>query len=420
MSPLAARPIAKPAKPVASAIRPRIHRKKDRRGAAPATLSAAVCGLGNRMAGVLQHLLRAARGRIVPVSWCDPSPTGLAWLREQGHELGTPYTDVERMIAAEKPDLLLVGSPNHVHLEHIAAGLAAGCTVLTEKPVVVDEEQTWELARLLAEHGRHRLLVSGLVLRSAPLTRAVRAVLASGRLGKLVSFEANEHLPAEHGGFLMRDWRRKRAFAGSYLLEKCCHDFDIYQSFAGARAARVASFAGRDIFLPEHAELERERDGAKPYRSWRSGWNSIDRVFDSDADVCDNQVAVVQYGNGVRMSFHSNTHSGFHQRRWLLSGTHATLECDLASNRLRVAGVHDRQPEDLPVDIGSEGHYGADAGMADDVTAHLFAGKPFPVSVQEALEAGLTCMAIDRASRSNRIVDCAPLWKKLDGLLPSP
>jgi predicted dehydrogenase len=377
-----------------------------------AALKAAACGLGNRLAAVVEHLLRAAGGRIALVGWSDPSPAGLPHLEQRGIRSGRGYDDPERMIAAERPDLLLVGSPNHLHLEHIEAGLAAGCRVLSEKPVVIDAEQTWRLARLLARHGHERVLVSGLVLRSAPLTRAVRGLLAQGRLGRLVSVEANEHLNAEHGGALMRNWRRRREWAGSYLLEKCCHDFDIYQALVGARAARVASFGGRDIFVPANAELEAPRAGKKPYRSWSSGWNGIDRVFDSDADVFDHQVAMVQYANGVRLAFHSNTHSAFHQRRWLLAGTHATLECDLATARLRVAGIHGVS-EDIPVDTGTS-HYGADAGMADDICAHLFEAKPFPVRVVEALEAGLTCMAIDEAARTGTVVDCAPWFARLD------
>src|SRR5690606_19231350 len=119
------------------------------------------------------------------------------------------YDDVETMLAETKPDLLMVGSPNHLHLDHISAGLAAGARVFSEKPVVRSEEETWALARLLREHGQTSVLV-GLVLRSAPLVAAVSRILGE-KLGPLVSFEGNEHLHPEHGGFLMRDWRRHEA-----------------------------------------------------------------------------------------------------------------------------------------------------------------------------------------------------------------
>ena len=40
------------------------------------------------------------------------------------------------MLDSEKLDLLMVGSPNHMHLDHIRIGLERGLKVFTEKPVV--------------------------------------------------------------------------------------------------------------------------------------------------------------------------------------------------------------------------------------------------------------------------------------------
>ena len=37
-------------------------------------------------------------------------------------------------------------------------------------------------------------------------------------------------------------------WGGSFLLDKVCHDFDIFGRLMGARAAKVASFGGRRIF----------------------------------------------------------------------------------------------------------------------------------------------------------------------------
>jgi predicted dehydrogenase len=37
------------------------------------------------------------------------------------------------MLANEKLDLLMIGSPNHLHLEHIKIGLNAGIKIFAEK-----------------------------------------------------------------------------------------------------------------------------------------------------------------------------------------------------------------------------------------------------------------------------------------------
>ena len=379
------------------------------------TLNIAVAGLGQRIAVVLRHLVAAApQARIV--AYVDPEPYGLPSLQKRGIEVGKSYDNVSVMLAETKPDLFVIGSPNHLHLEHIKAGLAAGVRIFTEKPVVRTEDETWELARLLRKHGETSVLV-GLVMRSSPLTKAVAGLIAQGRLGQLISMEGNEHLHPEHGAFLMRDWRRREEFGGSFLLDKCCHDFDIYRSFIGSLPKRVASFGGRTIFTSENGVMlngPTYEDGTAAYSVWRKGWNTSNATFGSDADVADHQVAIVEYENGVRLSFHANTHAGLPQRRWYFAGTAGAMEADLVSDTLQVRDALGLKPaESIPVETGSGGHDGMDPAMGRDLAAHLLDDAPFPVNAYDAIVAGLTVMAIDRAMRENTVVDCAPMWERL-------
>lgn len=379
-------------------------------------LTIAVAGLGQRLSVVIRHLVAAAPGARL-VGHVDPEPYGLASLTKRGIGAGPAFGDVETMLAETKPDLFMIGSPNHLHLDHIKAGLAAGVRIFTEKPIVRTEEETWELARLLREHGETSVLV-GLVMRSSPLTRAVAALLAQGRVGQLISMEGNEHLHPEHGAFLMRDWRRREEFGGSFLLDKCCHDFDIYRMFIGALPARVASFGGRTIFTAENEAVlsgQRYGDGTAAYSVWRPGWNTANKTFGSDADVADHQVAIVEYENGVRLSFHANTHAGLPQRRWLFAGTGGAIEADLVSDRIAVRDALGLAPvESVPVETGAGAHEGMDPAMGRDLAAHLLDGAAFPVNAYDAMVAGLTVMAVDRAMREGIVVDCRALWARLD------
>lgn len=378
-------------------------------------LTIAVAGLGRRIATVLRNLAPAAPGLRI-AGYVDPAPTGRNMLEKRGIATGEAFDDIVTMLAETRPDLLMVGSPNHLHLEHIEAGLAAGVRVFTEKPVVRTEEESWALAKRLRVHGEDAVLV-GLVLRSSPLVRAVSDYLAAGRLGRLVSMEGNEHLHPEHGAFLMRDWRRHQRHGGSFLLDKCCHDFDLYRLFTGTRPKTVSSFGGRTIFTSENEAMGTSTypDGTPAYTLWRAGWNGGDRTFSGDADVADHQVAIVEYENGVRLSFHANSHAGLLQRRWYLAGTDGTIEADLVTNRLTWRDALNMEPsEEKAFEARVEGHYGSDEQMGRDLAAHLLDGAPFPVHVYDALVAGLTVMAIDRAMQTSSVVDCAPLWERLD------
>lgn len=378
----------------------------------------AIIGMGIRAAVVAEAVQAAAGHRARLVGYADPASVayGLDYLtRLAGLAPGQPFVDPAAMLEALRPDAVIIGSPNHLHLEHLRLGLEAGCQVFCEKPLVITPEQTWECARLIARHGRARLQV-GLVLRLAPLFQAISAHHARGALGRLVSIEANELLHPDHGGHIRRGWRRRRAWAGSYLLEKCCHDLDLLQALVGARAARVACFGGIGVFTPENADLldGSGTDGRPRYFGSLPRWNDCGRIFDSDGDVCDHQVAIVEFADLARLAFHTNAHAVV-QRRWLLAGTHGVLESDFTDGRLRTRSAWGAWSERTVMAEG--GHYGADSAMGRALVAAWLDGQRFPVPAVAALEAGLLAMAIDQSQRTGEVVQLAPWWNRLDGEL---
>src|SRR5476649_2529599 len=107
-------------------------------------------------------------------------------------------------------------------------------------------------------------LYIGLVMRSMPIVREVLARVDGGELGEIVSIDATEHLPPEHGGYLARNWRRKEEWGGSFFLDKVCHDFDIFGRIAHSRCSRVASFGGKKIFDSTRKNVPQTYDDGTP------------------------------------------------------------------------------------------------------------------------------------------------------------
>jgi predicted dehydrogenase len=246
-----------------------------------------------------------------------------------------------------------------------------------------------------------------------PIVRETISRIDSGALGELVSLDATEHLPPEHGGYLARNWRRKQIWGGSFMLDKVCHDFDIFGRLARSRAGRVASYGGRRVFVSTRDKPERVyEDGTPAYALRDAGWSGANDSFQSDMDVADHQVALVEYENGVRLSFHSNSHVALQERRWYIAGTAGTLIADLVRNKLMFRRVLDRRkPERLQWNERTDdNHNGADQAMAKDLQAAIEGRAPFPVTPYESMEAGLTVMAIDRAMLEGSMIDCAPMW----------
>lgn len=380
------------------------------------TLRFGVIGLGQRMAHVLRAIGRA--GAEFEIAACyDPEPQGLGVLSRENISHGPTVASAEAVARTPELDLILIGSPNHVHLEHLTAALAAGVAVFCEKPIVRTAEESFALAKRLAQPGTPPVYV-GLVLRSAPIVRKTLEIAASGAIGRLVSIDATEHLPPEHGAYLARNWRRKNAWGGSFLLDKVCHDFDIFNALIGARAARVASFGGRSIF-DDPAQRPTEShyaDGQAVYGVWPGGWEAQSDALTAGGDANDHQVAIVEYANGVRLSFHANSHNSLRERRWMIVGTKGVIIAELYRNSL----LWRTAPMPAPVQrvefeaITADGHNGADEAMAYDLLATLRDGCKFPVAPSAAIEAGLTVMAIDEAASTGQVVNLTETWALLD------
>ncbi len=369
----------------------------------------ATIGIGLR-AGHVLSILKDAMPEAEFVGFYDPQATYIHMIGED-----TPrYDSVDAMLDGAKPDLLFVGSPNAYHLEHIKAGLAAGVRIFTEKPVVTTREETMELAALLAEHGTDRVMV-GLVLRYSQHMVDLRAVL--DQLGPIVSLEANEHIGPYHGAFFMRDWRRMVRWSGGFMLEKCCHDIDIYNMVTRSRPVEVASFGGRKSFVPEHAPTSNAENEIMHRKT--SVWESVDDPFHSDGDIIDYQTAILRYETGASLAFHTNLNVPDEHRRFCVMGALGMAEGDFVRGYLKatardgsIIADHDYTGMD---GARASAHYGADHMMVDDIVAFLRdETDTLPVGVVDALEAGLAAMALDEARISGQKVDLSATWAAFD------
>lgn len=371
-----------------------------------------IIGLGARIAHV-GNLLKAECPEIEFTAWCDPSPAGLAEMTARGNAPKRGYDDPEKMLAAEKFDMLMIGSPNFLHLAHLKLALRTDIPrIFAEKPVVISQDETMELLSLMRDNGGHQRVMVGLVLRYSPLFTALRQSLGQGQLGDVVSIEACEHIGPYHGSFFMRDWRRHSHLSGGFMLEKCCHDLDLYQGVAGARPRLVASFGGRKSYVPANAPASRP-----DYMNVMSPrWGGIDEAFASDGDIIDYQTAIVSYENGVNLCFHTNLNVPDEFRRFAVMGTRGMAEGDFIRNYYR---VHDSLTGKTLIDNNQVAsaeydHYGADEAMARDLANHFRHGTQLPVSVIDALEAGLCALKMDEARVRSQVVDLSATWAEFD------
>lgn len=369
-----------------------------------------LCGVGRRM-GYLAALFQREIPEFKLVAYADPSPAGLDQLDAAASRRMRGYADIERMMDRETLDLLMIGSPNGFHYHQLCVALDAGVRTFCEKPVVISEEQTFGLLEKLRKHGADRVIV-GLVLRYAPLYVDLMRLVSNGVLGNIVSVEASEHIDPAHGAYFFRDWRRRTELSGGFLLEKCCHDLDLYAAVVQSRARRVASFGGCAIFREEREQLGRE----PVYRSRASWWGGTNSAFSGDADIVDHQIALIEYENGAKLCFHTNLHTPDEFRRFCVVGDEGMAEGDFVRRSLKAHRATSGEcvfDETYQYDDDSQ-HYGAERRMAEDLTRHFEKGEKLPVSVIDCLEAGLTALKIDESRAMGQVLDLTEIWARFD------
>ena len=245
----------------------------------------------------------------------------------------------------------------------------------------------------------------------------LRRAITNGHLGEIVSIEGNEHIGPYHGAFFMRDWRRMVGHSGGFMLEKCCHDLDIYNMITGSRPKRVASFGGRRSFLPQNAPTSNIE--AEIFHIKKSVWDSVDDPFQSNGDIIDFQTAILDYENGPSLAFHTNLNVPDEHRRFCVIGTHGMAEGDFVRGYLKVtkrdgsvAFEADYTNQDS---TRASAHYGADHMMVADIVAFLRGElDQLPVGIVDALEAGITALALDDARESGQVADLSPFWAEFD------
>ncbi|HEY2602380.1 MAG TPA: Gfo/Idh/MocA family oxidoreductase [Thermoleophilaceae bacterium] len=144
-------------------------------------LRVAVSGCGMRSRSVWQRHLREQEGfELVGVQ--DPSEESLAKAVELGTiEPAQTYAELEPMLAATKPDVLLVCPIIAAHVPAAGAGLGAGCHVLVEKPLAVHAADAVGLVGQAESKGLQLGVVQN--WRTKSVGQALRKAIADGAVG---------------------------------------------------------------------------------------------------------------------------------------------------------------------------------------------------------------------------------------------
>ena len=93
-------------------------------------------GLGNRIAHIYHELSQINKDAEL-IAYVDPLPIGREYAEKNEFFPRKEYSTLNEMLSNEKLDLLMIGSPNHLHLEHIKIGLNSGIKIGNKKTIAI-------------------------------------------------------------------------------------------------------------------------------------------------------------------------------------------------------------------------------------------------------------------------------------------
>lgn len=201
-------------------------------------------------------------------------------------------TDMAKAIASPDTDVVVIGLPNHLHLEAVRLAARAGKAVLCTKPLGRTAAEALEMLRLVEEAGVFHGYLEDLAYPAKTLKAL--ASIRNGALGKVLWTRSREAHPGPHS-----DWFWNAEYSGGgAIIDMGCHCIEIGRNYIGkdVRPVEVMCWAATQV-KPIEAE--------------------------------DNAIGLVKYDNGAISQFEvSWTYRGGMDLRDEVAGSEGTLRVD--------------------------------------------------------------------------------------------
>lgn len=357
-------------------------------------------------------------------------------------------------------DVVINATMDQLHYATTMALLERGYNVLLEKPVTASAEELLDIEKKAKEKGCKVVVCH--VLRYTPFYSRIKQIIDSGKLGKIVDMQLNEHVWYGHfvNSYVRGKWRSEKECGSGLLLAKCCHDTDLMCWLNNATVPeKVSSFGSKSFFCERNApegatqycyecpkreecmfnayKFELEKDFI-PFYTWFGIGKPLNEitleekieflkgdtygqcVFKTDMDIVDRQCVSVEFTNGSIGTLHLVGGAS-------KAGRHIHIICEygeivgyIEENKFLVR-VFDQEEVwyteetiDFSVenDLGDNdnsvaGHYGGDYYIMRDLVRFL-SGEQTSVSttvIEDSVNSHLICYAAEEARKKNVVID---------------
>jgi len=297
--------------------------------------------------------------------FCDTNSTRMAFynrlLAEQfGHTPVPAYqaADFDRMIAEQKPDIVIVTSIDRTHYHYLCRAMELGCDVITEKPMTIDAASCQRIIDTQKNTGKKLTVTFN--YRYSPRNTRIKELLRSGIAGNITSIHFEWLLDVSHGADYFRRWHRDKNNSGGLMVHKATHHFDLVNwwledwpetvfamgglMFYGRRnaekrgvsefydRARNSPAAARDPFALKISPDDRFMTGLYYDAEHEDNYYRDQSVFGDGISIEDNMGVMVRYRKNTILTYSLNAHCPWEGYRVMFNGDKGRIEFTVVEN----------------------------------------------------------------------------------------
>ncbi|REE78533.1 hypothetical protein A8990_1267 [Paenibacillus taihuensis] len=254
------------------------------------------------------------------------------------------YDNFAVMLDEAKPDVVIVTSIDSTHHTYIAEALLAGCDVISEKPLTIDEDKCSLILETERLTGKQVTVTFN--LRYMPFMGQLKELAAEETLGTITHVHFEWFLDTKHGADYFRRWHRLKKNSGGLLVHKSTHHFDIINWLLEDEPAQVQAFGATKFYGATREErgdrcsncdyaasCEFHIDiGKGNYKQLYSDCEDVDQyfrdacVFADEIDIEDTVSLTARYARGAMMSYSLTAYAPYEGFRMVITGTAGRLE----------------------------------------------------------------------------------------------
>lgn len=184
-----------------------------------------------------QHMIGALRGAGQDVAAVVSTSAARATEFAAEHGIPAAFAQLDPVMADLGIAAVYISSTNEKHHAQAMAAIAAGKHVLCEKPLAMTAEEAAEMVR--AAHAAGVTFATNHHLRCSGSHRAIRDLIATGRIGRVLSLRLFHavHLPPH-----LQGWRIDNPAAGGGVIpDITVHDADVARFLLGETPVSVVA-----------------------------------------------------------------------------------------------------------------------------------------------------------------------------------